>query len=399
MRTGSKLFEDDMELQKELEAAALEAEAVSQGAKGTNLPGVTRVNIEPEVVAPPAREVISPKVVQVPGRADEDLEMAYADAQDREARRRMAFERGARELVAGLTRSEAPPIISQPGDAVAKLLASRKARDEREQQRAALGLQGQKMRAEAERNMAMDQRHQTEREQDLQQRDVANKRAEQAHIDSMAHTKALESLAYAGNARAETEAAEKAKERAAKESANAIPVFGGTLQLTEGLGDAERSKARDTAGLWNAADQSVANFQANLEEFARNPSVENKGKVTAALRTASSAFNTAIGGGAMSQDEAKAMSQAMGADVLAPEGIAAFMQSVLGDDTKAAQTISTRVRAAREANRTAALGRLGVYGKFSGAQAAPESAPKRQRFQNDAGDVIEWDGSQWVKVK
>ena len=152
MRTGTKLYEDDLELQKELEASALAAEkarlGTEAGAVGTNMPGVTRVNFEPEAVTPPAREVIAPKVVQVPGRADEDLEMAYASAQDREAKKRMAFERGARELVAGLTRTQAPDIISQPGDSVAKLLASRKARDARDAQTNALALRGKKFNFE-----------------------------------------------------------------------------------------------------------------------------------------------------------------------------------------------------------------------------------------------------------
>ena len=83
----------------------------------------------------------------------------------------------------------------------------------------------------------------------------------------------------------------------------------------------------------------------------------------------------------MSSDEARAMSEAMGADILSPSGLSALVAKVSGDDTKAAQAISTRVRAAREANRAAALGRLKTYGTFSAPGAGGRSSEDEEALK------------------
>lgn len=106
---------------------------------GEDLPRGTKVNFaepELEVSAPPTRKVITPrapeeKVVQVPGTPAEpdDMELAYARQQDRMGRSNEAFERGSRQLVAGLTRTPVQDTFKQPVDAVTQLYAQRKQRD------------------------------------------------------------------------------------------------------------------------------------------------------------------------------------------------------------------------------------------------------------------------------
>lgn len=343
-----------------------------------------------ETAAPPTRQPLRPvptsapqeKVVQVPmsaPKSPDDLEAAYARAQDKDARRRMAMERGGRELVAGLTRTTPQSVIERPTDAFSRYAAAQKEKRAATGQADQLSLGRQKAdfeTKEAARKAAEDKAR-DERDFGYRQKHDADTLAQSAK-----NADATRALAGAGLGIRRDEAEAKAQEREDKAGAGAMPVLGGTLTLTPGLGDAERNKARETAGLWNAADAAVENFQGTLEEFARTPSVESKGRVTAALRTASSAFNSAIGGGAMSMDEARAMSEALGADVLTPTGLAALVQSFSGNEAEAARTVSNRVRAARQANRAAALGRLKTYGTYSEGGGAAKAPGGRKIVKN-----------------
>lgn len=101
---------------------------------GEELPKGTKVVFAedmPVAAPPPSRTPITPKVVDVPGSPDDDFELAAAKAEDRQARSREAIERGTRQLIGGLTRTEALPSTPGPTDAVEKLLAKRKERDAR----------------------------------------------------------------------------------------------------------------------------------------------------------------------------------------------------------------------------------------------------------------------------
>ena len=87
---------------------------------GEDLPRGTKVVYAPdlEVKAPESaaqRTPIIPKVVDVPGTPADDFELAAARVEDRQARAREAFERGSRELVAGLTRTQAAPTFMPDG--------------------------------------------------------------------------------------------------------------------------------------------------------------------------------------------------------------------------------------------------------------------------------------------
>ena len=350
---------------------------------GEDLPRGTKVNFAPEleVKAPESaaqRMPIVPKVVDLTEQPKDDMELAMARAEDRAARKREAFERGSRELVGGLTRTQAAPTFKQPQDAEAKLLGMRERKAQDAQRNESNRLAGAKFNfdtREAARKAAMDEKRDardfTFRQTEADENQELRKQGIEA---SNANAAAMRSLAGANYAIRRDEATAKQTERDDKRAAGSVPVLGGTLEMAPGLGDGERNKAREVAGLWNAADASVENFQSVLEAFARNPNPETKGRVTAALRTASAAFNSAIGGGAMSMDEARAMSEAMGGDVLSPTGLAALAEKFMGDDAAAAATISNRVRAARQANRATALGRLKAYGNFT--EGARPDAPQ-----------------------
>jgi hypothetical protein len=91
---------------------------------GTELPQGTKVvyaEPEPEVSAPPPSRVPNvPRTVDVPTSAQPggpDVDGLLAKAQDDLARRQMAMERGGRELVAGLTRTQALPVTPRPTNA------------------------------------------------------------------------------------------------------------------------------------------------------------------------------------------------------------------------------------------------------------------------------------------
>ena len=375
----------------------LEREAIEQGALGSNLPAGTKVEFAPDSATRPEsaaeRMPIVPKVVQVPGGMD-DVELAAAQLEDRRARAREAFERGGRQMVAGLTRTQEQPIFQQGKDAVARLLAKRKDAAAQAQLSEQNRLGAAKLNYDKEQDRQRAETRAAERTQDLEERERDNLRAEKGIESRDRNTAAMMGLRF-------DEAETKKQERTDKASANSVPLFGGTYSIKEGLSDSERGKARDVASLWQAADSAVENFQAKLEAYARSPSIATKGDVTAALRTASSAFNSAIGGGAMSGDEARAMSEAMGADILTPTGAQALLAKVFGDDAQAASIISGNVRAAREANRKTALGRLQAYGTFSGGQSGGQAAPARPTATGKNGEKYQLseDGKSWEPIK
>ncbi len=152
---------DEEELRRIMDEAATRATDTSG-----DMPVGTAVNFEPEVAAPPTRMPLGPKVVQVPGArnaadtmtmAPDDLELAAAKVEDRQARSREAFERGTRQLIGGLTRTE--PVASQPAvtDAVRQLYARRSQKDAAHNQGEQLRLGAAKVdfeRAEAARKAA-----------------------------------------------------------------------------------------------------------------------------------------------------------------------------------------------------------------------------------------------------
>lgn len=362
-----------------------------------------------EIAGPPVRQPLTPRppgviVERLPQVPEADTELTAARSGDVNSFNDRATETALRQIVGGITRTKVPDSVTQLGTGEKDLLGRRRQARLTALQEMELGRNAGNDTYRREKD-AKDEAYRTTK-------DASDAKYRQTEADenqvirregigaSKAAADAMRMLAGANFGLRKEESDVKKTERDDKKAASAVPVLGGTLTLTPGLSDTERGKAREVGGLWNSADEAVANFQTTLEEFARAPSSESKGRVTAALRTASSAFNSAIGGGAMSADEARAMSEAMGADILSPSGLQALAQSVLGDDGKAAATISNRVRAARQANRAAALGRLKTYGTFTdgGATAGGHEAAAsgkvtvtngKETLEIDAGDVAD----------
>lgn len=133
---------------------------------GEDLPRGTKVNFAPEleVKAPEsaaARMPIVPKVVDLTEQPKDDMELAMARAEDRAARKREAFERGSRELVGGLTRTQAAPTFKQPQDAEAKLLGLRERKSQDAQRNESNRLASAKFNfdaREAARKAALDEK-------------------------------------------------------------------------------------------------------------------------------------------------------------------------------------------------------------------------------------------------
>ena len=129
--------------------------------------------------APIAEETLPEKVVQVPGSpaAPDDMELAAARLADRRARSSDAFDRGGRQLVAGLPRTPVQATMSAPSDVVAQLLARRKAADATHQGNEQIRLGAAKMafdKAQAEAKTLEDKTRDT---RDFSYKSEADKRA------------------------------------------------------------------------------------------------------------------------------------------------------------------------------------------------------------------------------
>jgi hypothetical protein len=341
----------------------------------------------------------------VAGIRDDELEDAKSLDQRTEADR--LFEAATRQLIGGLTRTAPQGLLTQPVNAEKSLLGKRQQARMEALRQLEMDNDASRYAAGVERQKMLDERHKAERKEDLAEREKDNERADRGQLTTQELARSNYALAAGGFGLRKQEAETKERERSDKMAASEIPLMGGTLKLAAGLADSERSSARDKAGLWNAADASTEEFQRNLEAFAKSPNATTRGQMVASLRTAASAFNAAIGGGAMSKDEAAAMSEALGADLASPEGLNAIIAKFSGDDASAAAAISSRVKAARSANRAAAVGRLKTYGTYSEApKAAPTAKTGRVVITNgvetleiDASDLADAERDGFKRVK
>lgn len=213
MRGMKPLEEEEDELAGLMD---LEREAIEQGALGSNLPLGTKVEFAPDSAMQPEsaaeRMPIVPKVVQVPGGMD-DVELAAAQLEDRRARAREAFERGGRQMVAGLTRTQEQPIFQQGKDAVARLLAKRKEAAAQAQLAEQNRLGAAKLNYDKEQDRRRTETHATERAQDLEEREKDNARAEKGQMvtQDLARSNYALAAGAAGRAAAVEERAAKAE--------------------------------------------------------------------------------------------------------------------------------------------------------------------------------------------
>ncbi|MBK7865222.1 MAG: hypothetical protein IPJ65_42815 [Archangiaceae bacterium] len=141
--------------------------------------------------------------------------------------------------------------------------------------------------------------------------------------------------------------------------------FAGSKLTYHGAGtprEDDRREVQKVASLYGSALAGMDDLGTALEDFARNPSPATKDNVASKAQVVSGHLNTAAGQGAMSKDEAAAMSAALGTDVLSPTGFQAFFQKVVGgDDTKAAQTLTRKLKSVRQTAKASALGKIRAY--------------------------------------
>lgn len=367
------------------ELALLRADLAKQGesmtpSMGEAMPKGTKVVFAEETQAPvtpqsaAARMPTVPKVVDVSNQPTDDMEMAYARAQDRKAKSREAFERGTRELIAGLTRTQVAPTFKQDTDAVARLLGKRKAADSARLAENAQRLQASRFDYERQTGARKEAEAKAKDERDFAFRTEEsardNERAERG-ID------ATNRLAQSNFAIRRDEADAKKQDRADKAAANEVSLFNETLALAPGLGESERSAARTEASKWNAADAATGVLETALQAYVANPSRETAAQVQATLAGASTALNTAFGQGAMAEAEARRMADTLGADLKSPAGVQALVESLMGNPN-AGKLLMTKLRTAREGNRKIAKARVGTYGKAQGA--SRPSGPVKMRF-------------------
>lgn len=390
------------------ELAMLRADLAKQGANmtpsmGEEMPKGTKVVFADETQTPvtpqsaAARQPIIPKVVDLTKQPMDDFEMAYAKRADMEARAREAFERGSRELVAGLTRTPVASTFEQQKDAVARLLAKRKDKDAALERTNAQRLNAAKFdydqRSEAEKKAMEAQR----RKEDLEERAKDNERADRG-------IEATNRLAQSNFGLRKDDADAKKQEREDKMAAGTVPFVGGTLTMKPGLDGSERSKARDYASSWNAAITNVDGVRDALGSYLQKPSIENKGAVESQLVGALTALNVAYKQGAMADTEARRLSAAMGVDLTNPAGIAAAVSSLFtGDPGEAGRILKVKIDTLRNASRKAAVEAMRPYGDFSdgdgaGGGSAPGAPSARPIAVNpQTGEKLEWNGKEWVK--
>lgn len=188
--------------------------------------------------------------------------------------------------------------------------------------------------------------------------------ASQKDIDraiSVGHNKATEEQAKATYALAASGEKRKASDYEALNQG--IPFAGTELKYTgQGTPRAEDvNEAQKTSALYGAAIDGMDDLGSKIDAFAKNPSPATKDAVASAARIVGGHLNTAFGQGAMSKDEADAMSQVLGSDMRSAAGVQAFIDKITGDDAEAAKALTRKLKAARESTKASALGKLKAY--------------------------------------
>ena len=358
---------------------------------GEDLPRGTRVVFapEPEVIAPPPSRVpIAPKVVDLTQQSPDDLEMAYASAQDRKARAAEAFERGSRQLVAGLTRTPVVASTMGPTDAVAKLMAARKlkgedfARNENLRLGAAKFNYDQKTAAQkAAEDKARDARDFAEKEKEFAYRQQHDTEALAQQKDNADATRAMSGavLASTNKDRAAGDLSSLRKEFNALPDVKAFTEVDGSFKKIESAATND-SPAGDLALITGFMKIIDPGSSVKEGEFAN---AQNAGGVPEKIQAQ---YNSIVNG-----------------ERLAPSQRADFLKQA-----KALHDVhKKRYDAQAERYRTLAK-RQGaspddvVEAPTQGAQSAPTpavAATARPTAVGPKGEMIEWDGSQWVPVK
>lgn len=395
MRPGDDDYEAQLEALRMLE---LERQAqVDAGALGTNMPGA-KVEFAPDsgMTPEPSRVPIQPKVVDLTTQPKGNLERSKAMRADWDNRSSQALERAGRELVAGLTRTQAAPTSEWDTGHFARFVADQERAAQREGRATQAQLAGKKIdfdKAEAARKAANEEQH---RKEDLEEKRIDNDRAERglaAQIDTNRQLAGIRGM----------EVQNKKQDRDDKAAAGVIPFLGGTFTMKAGLSDSDRSKARDYASSWNTAMSNLNGVDGALSQYLKAPSPETKGQVEAQMVGALTALNVAYKQGAMADTEARRLSEAMGVDLLSGTGIAAAVSAWLdGDAGRAGQVLQTKLRALKDASARAAQASLSTYGDSTGGSSGGggSGAPRPTATgANGEKYQLSADGKSWEPIK
>lgn len=144
---------------------------------------------------------------------------------------------------------------------------------------------------------------------------------------------------------------------------NSIPFMGGTLRPRAGTTPTkeDRKKVQEISSLFGGTFEGMDSLEGALREYATHPSAETKRTVESQVQGVATVLNSAYGQGAMAENEAKNIKEALGADLISPTGVQALVQSIFGDDGEAAHTLLTRLKAARQVTERVARGKLRAY--------------------------------------
>lgn len=325
------------------------------------------------------------KVIQIPGTAGDD-ELDAAKELDAESMRSRLFETATRQLIGGLTRTPTVATIGQDTTQTKDLLAQRAARRAESLRVMEADSQGKRWEYDKEQGAKKWERDEERRKQDLDERGMDNARAERGIVSRDENTDAMRGIAFGryGLDKAEKEA--KAVDRDEKIQAGTIPFAGGTLTTARGLSDTERNAARTKASSWNAALGGMDDLEASLASYVSAPSREAKAVVDAKMSTVAAALNSALGQGAMANDEYRRISSTLGADLSSATGIEAALRSLAGEDPAAAgKLLLTKVRSAKQASRNSAINALKTYGDFADGDSSGASVG-----QDEVSKALEW---------
>jgi len=363
-----------------------------------------------QVVAPSPRKPLvhreAPAVNAPPVKSEtpagvRDAEMEAAKELDSDAYSKFLFETATRQLIGGLTLTKPEATISQRSAGAVKGLVDKRAKAKADALKAMeLGMKASDYERQVAKDAEAKARDERDfawraKEKDEDQAGSAESRRLQAETNRLAM-----GLRFKEASAKDEERGVKREERDAKEAADSMPFAGGTLKVFRGLSDTERNQARSKSSLWNAALTGMDTLEQKLNAFVANPSRETKAEVDATVSTVSTALNAAQGQGAMAEAEARRIAETLGADLVSPGGAEAFLRSMAGENPQeAGKMLLAKLKAARSVAKTSALGTLSSYGDYStGEQSAAPAAPARKRAKGPNGEVVEWDGKQWVKV-
>lgn len=316
-----------------------------------------------------------------------DEEMAAARAADRNSRVGSLLQQASLDISGGLLNRDLGRAPTQPENNAGGLRAMREAA-------AKAALEARKVANESE---ALAQREKDRRENEAQQERFhadSMSSAKTAHEDAQENARAMRELAKGNQAIAgehlkisKTELDDKQAAKATRDAALAVRVDGGEFKpRSTGIPDPVANDWRKTAGLYSSALVGMSDLEKSIRNYVANPGISTKNDMTSRLQAVASALNSANGGGAMSEAERRNVADALGADVVSPEGFAAVMMRIAGDDpTKAAKILLSKLNAARDTTRH----QMVAKGDAAGFDFAPAGAPAPAAHPLDS-EAVKW---------